>query len=219
MTDTLPLADTGDMVALHRVFRTALAATDNVVASVVPGGTQRAELVASYYDNVLRLLHAHHDAEDESLTPRLVLRCSAAERDEIERIAAQHTAVLYALDRVEVLLAAWRAEPTVQTARDLLSAFNKLRAVLTTHLDDEERVVLPIAAQHINVAEWGEMPEHAMRTYSGDKLWLVLGLIEEQMSAGQVQEMHAHMPPPLLEFWTVDGRALFTAFMSELHPA
>jgi hypothetical protein len=60
----LPLADTSDMIGLHRVFRTALDAAPSFVGGVAPGDSTRAETVAMYYEDVLQLLHAHHEGED-----------------------------------------------------------------------------------------------------------------------------------------------------------
>jgi hypothetical protein len=217
MTDTLPLADTSDMLGVHKVFREALAAAPQLAGSVPAADTARAELVASYYDNVLRLLHAHHEGEDALLTPRLLARCTPDESDTVSRVAGQHETVLGSLERAEGLLAAWRAAPNDTTARSLVAALGELEAALGEHLGDEERLVLPIAARYINVAEWGELPGHAMQNFTGDKLWLILGLVQQQMTDAQVADMHAHMPPPLLQFWNESGRGLFEGYVAELH--
>lgn len=58
----LPLADTSDMIGMHRVFRQALAAAPQLVGSTTAGDADRAEVVGTYYDNVLRLLDVHHPA-------------------------------------------------------------------------------------------------------------------------------------------------------------
>lgn len=44
---------------------------------MAPGDTEQAELVASFHGNVLSLLRAHHEGEDELLTPRLAERLPA----------------------------------------------------------------------------------------------------------------------------------------------
>src|SRR6202012_3768246 len=91
-TAELPLADTTEMASVHRVFRNALDAVPQLVGPAAGNG-ERADLVGSYYANVLRLLHVHHEGEDEFLTPLLLERGSPAETAEISRIAAQHAAV------------------------------------------------------------------------------------------------------------------------------
>jgi hypothetical protein len=41
-----------------------------------------------------------------------------------------------------------------------------------THLDNEEETVLPLIGEHLTIEEWGELPAHAMRNYSGERIWL-----------------------------------------------
>lgn len=211
-----PLADTSDMVGLHRVFRDAFDRAESYIATADPADPERVEMVASYYDNVLRLVHAHHDGEDELLTPRLVQRCTPAEAAEVERVAAQHREVLGNLDRAEVALAGWRSAASAPTAAAATTALGVLGTSLRAHLDDEEQTVLPIAARYITAPEWGELPGHAMQNFTGDKLWLILGLVQEQMTPQQVETVEANMPPPVAAFWTGQGRPMFTDFVGRL---
>jgi hypothetical protein len=55
-----------------------------------------------------------------------------------------------------------------------------------------------------------------MKDFSGDRLWLILGLIREQFSPEQVAMMEARMPPPVLAMWQDSGQAAFEAFITEL---
>jgi hypothetical protein len=173
----LPLADTSDMIGLHRVFREALAAAPALVGGASQDDADRVELVASYYANVLDLLHSHHEGEDELLTPRLLARVPA-QAERIARIGGQHETVLAAVDTAEAAIASWRADPSA--------------------------------------AEWGELPAHGMRSFRGDKMWLIIGLIQEQMSPPHRADMEAHMPPPMLEFWRSDGQRMFDSYVAEL---
>ena len=211
----LPLADTTDMIHLHQVFRDALGAAAPLVGSVSVGDVERAEVVASYYYNVLALLHAHHEGEDELLWPKLVER-APDQAATVRRIAGQHVGVVTSLTTARQRLAEWRADPQADRGVALAVALATLGAELAVHLDDEERVILPIAAQHINVVEWGELPAHGLQNFGGDKIWLILGLIQEQLSAEQLAEMEAHMPPPVLDYWTGLGRPQFEAFVAAL---
>lgn len=211
----LPLAETSDMIALHRIFRDALAGSNRFVGSVADGDTDRAELVGSYYANVLELLHSHHEGEDELLTPRLLERMPE-QAPTIERIAQQHQAVLAAVEAAEQAIATWRAAPSGDNRESAMSALAALQAGLTPHLDEEERVVLPIAAQCIDVAEWAQLPEHGLKTFGGDKLWLINGLVQEQMSPEQRASMEAHMPPSMLAQWNESGCEMFRSFITAL---
>ena len=216
MTDTaIALADTDDMVGLHRVFRQAVGDAAQHIASVPSGDGGRAELVASYFENVLRLLHAHHHGEDLLLTPRLLQR-RPEQADTITAVAAQHQQVDAALQRVTPLIDSWRTDPSADTAATLTRAMTELDVRLSEHLDAEETQVLPIAAQCITAPEWNEMPEHGLRSFDGDKLWLVLGLIGEQQSPAQRAEMAEHLPAPLAQMWNNGGARQFADYVDTL---
>lgn len=211
----LPLADTSDMIGVHHVFREAMAVAPRLVASVAPGDTERAEVVATYYRNVLAMLHAHHEGEDQLMTPRLLERCPER-ADAITRVASQHHGLVDAVTAVQRQIPGWAEDPAIETGAKLAAALATVGAQLTIHTDDEEREILPIAARCMNVAEWGELPAHSMRSFSGDKLWLVLGLVQEQMTPEQVASMEANMPPQLADFWSGMGRQLFKEFVADL---
>jgi hypothetical protein len=217
MTDsiTVPLADTSDMAQVHQVFREAIGAAAPLVGSATPGNAERVELVATYYDNVLRLLHAHHEGEDVLLWPRLLERVPG-QAAMVERVAAQHEAVSAALALAHERLAAWRTAPDIDSGAALAAALADLGAQLFAHLDEEEQLIVPLAATCITAPEWGELPGHAMQHFDGDKLWLILGLVREQMRPDQIAVMEAHMPPPLLGMWQSIGQQQFDEFVAEL---
>lgn len=110
---------------------------------------------------------------------------------------------------------AWRAHPS-SGSRDAAGAALEGLQILLEHLDHEEADVVPLIALCINVAEWGEMSAVAFQHFSGDKVWLVLGLIQEQMFAEENETMEANMPPPVHDFWMSSGRAMFQDFTAQL---
>lgn len=211
----LPLADATAMNRFHRILREALDAAPVLVGSVAADDNDRADLVGSYYANVLKLLHAHHEAEDLTIFPLLVERLPE-HVDVINRVNAEHDAVLGALEPAERIVAAWREQPSSAARDAAVAALASLRTVLVAHLDHEEAEVVPLIALCINVAEWGEMSAVAFQRFSGDKPWLVIGLVQEQMLATENATMEANMPPPVHDFWVGSGRAMFQDFVAEL---
>lgn len=195
-----PLADTSDMAQVHRVFRDAVAAAPTLIGSAMGQAAERVELVATYYRNVLALLHAHHDGEDDLIWPILIQR-APDQAAEVQRIAGQHDAITSALEAASAAVVAWQQASDAVTASAATAAVATLGSALLAHLDEEEAFIVPLAAQHILAPEWGELPGHALRNFSGDKMWLVLGLIREQMTAQQLTMMDDHMPPPVLAMW------------------
>ena len=211
----LPLADTSDMIEMHRVFRACFGKSSRLVKSVATGDSERGDVVASYYANVLRLLSVHHEGEDVLVTPKLLER-DPDQAEMIERIASQHADVVSLMDAAEASLASWRQSFDGAARADLIHALERLDRELTVHLDAEEADILPIAARCLNAAEWGELPSHGMQHFDGDKLWLVMGLIRDQMSPEHRAEMDAHMPPPVAASWAASGQAMFSEFAERL---
>ena len=218
MTEVLvdrPRPDTQDMKAVHQVFRDAFGAARQLVGSVQPGDTVRAAQVGSYYANVLSFLHGHHSGEDDLVWPLLTARCGEA-ASEVERIAGQHAALDPAIERAEVLLSGWVTTPDPALGAAVEQSLTELRDLLVAHLDEEEEVVLPLAAEHLTIEEWGALPAHGMRSFTGDKLWLVIGLLRDRMTQEQRDLMLANMPPPVVEFWQSVGERSYLDLLAEL---
>jgi hypothetical protein len=171
--------------------------------------------VGSYYFNVLRLLHGHHDGEDHIIWPRLYERCPD-EAAMVQRIAGQHQEVVPLVDAACLQVQQWSASASTDDGQQLLTTLGHLDEVLTDHLDQEEENVLPLCSKFMTRAEWGELPAHGMRTFDADKPWLIMGLIREQMTPAQVAAMSAGFPPPVTEMWANFGQGAFDGFVAEL---
>ena len=87
---------------------------------------------------------------------------------------------------------------------------------LVGHLDTEEASLLPLVRANLSPEEWGAIPGHALATYRGDKVWLILGLIRERMNDEQRAAMLEHMPPPARDMWTGFGEQAFNDLSAEV---
>lgn len=213
VTETRP--DTSDMVAVHRVFREALEAASDLVADAVVEQPGKAEAVASYYANVLAYLHAHQEGEDQLLWPLLRERCPDA-TVRVGLLAAQHAGMTETLAQAERALSEWAAEPTAEHGSGLVGALGTLRFELVRHLDGEERDILPLAAEHLSAEEWDQLPQYAVTHFSGDKVWLVLGLVIDAQADEHRAAMLEKLPQPVREFWDNEGRPQYDDFMAQL---
>lgn len=212
-----PALDTGDMFAVHGVFRDTLGAAPRLVGEVQPGDAERVALIANYYENILSFLHGHHDGEELLIFPLLRERCDGAS-ELIDRMAEQHHEALELLEQARAALIAWPdGDAAAQAAaQERLVA---LGSHLDEHLLEEEEKILPLAASHVSPPEWGQMPAHGMATFEGDKIWLILGLIRERMTEGQRAAMLEHMPPPAVEMWTGFGEQAFKDYSAVVEVA
>src|SRR3954470_6256544 len=211
----VPRPNTRDMLAIHQIFRDAFGCSPQLVGSVCNDYTDRVETVAAYYANVLALLRAHHEGEDELVWPKLIERVPD-QRELVARMEAAHEALAVALVEAESRLAAWIASPDIDHGATLAASLATLGVLCAAHFDEEERCILPLAEEYCTVEEWGELPGHAMRTFDGDRLWLVIGLVREQMPpAAQAMQLEK-MPPPVRDMWQNGGSVRFEQFVADL---
>ena len=210
-----PRPDTSDMAAVHKVFRQAFAAVPQLIGGAPAGDTDRSGVVASYYDNVLRFLLVHHQGEDVLVYPKLLERCPG-DTALLSRVNHQHEEVHDSLERAGKLLPAWAESADPAAGAELIGALNELAEILIAHLDDEEVEVVPLCTDHLTAEEWGQLPGHSLASFDGDKIWLILGLVRENLTQEQRDLMMANMPPPAVEMWTAMGNAAFDAFIAEV---
>jgi len=211
-----PRPDTSDMIAVHEALRASLGSAAHLVRGVAASDPARVALISNVYDNVLDFLRVHHHGEEQLVFPLLRERCP----DHVEMLddmASQHADVVGLVQRSDASLAAW-AGGSAESQEDCAIALGVLAGQLDQHLGDEERQVLPLAAAHLSVQEWGALPGHALGNFTGDKVWLILGLIRDHMSQAQRDEMLAHMPPPAVDMWTSMGEQAYKNLVAEVGP-
>ena len=178
------------------------------------GDADRLALVANYYENVLSFLHAHHKGEEEVVFPLLRKRCPEGERAG-RRAGGTARGGDGPAGPARQWLAAWPGGgDAVQL--EVVGALGSLRTHLNEHLEEEERLGLPLAAEYLSAEEWGALPGHGLRAFDGDKVWLILGLIRERMNEAQREGMLDHMPPPVVAMWTGFGEHAFMELAAEV---
>ncbi len=213
---TLPAgagSDTSDMLAVHAALRSSLGSAPDFIASAA-GDDQRRALIANYYDNLIEFLRVHHEGEEALVFPLLAER--APEQMAVVATAKdQHEEVVSLMATVGDRRTAWEAEGD-PAADGLVGAIGTLNDVLCVHLSEEEATVLPVASVCLTPEEWGRLPGHAMGSFTGDKVWLILGLIRENLTQDQCDHMLANMPPPARQMWEQVGESSFDALITEV---
>ena len=194
------------MPAVHRVFRSSLASAPQLIASTA-GDDDRRAVVANYYSNLMAFLEVHHDGEEQLVFPLLIDRAPET-REFVEEAASQHTEIVGLMKAARAGVDSWETggDPHAPTAAQSL---RDLDTRLSAHLDEEEVQILPLVEQHLTAGEWGKLPDHAMGSFEGDKIWLIMGLIRENFTQDQRDMMLSAMPPPARKMWETTGEASF----------
>lgn len=219
MTDT-PIyeTETSDMLIPHNLFRSVFATSSQVVAGVRNADIERIAAVHSYFDNVLRFLDAHHGGEDVCVWPLLSARCPDA-AEVLDRMEGEHSTIHRLREVAGDALASWGTSADAASERRLVDALSALEGEIGKHFAEEETEILPLASRYMSPEEWGALPGHAMAHFTGDKIWLILGLVFEQMSDEELTFTFTLLPPPVVEMWKTSGEKAFTDFMGTVRQA
>ena len=192
-TPTQP--DTSDMVVVHRVFRREFRLLPQMVRAVPSGDTARARVVAAHCAEMVEALHHHHGGEDDLVWPLLRER-AALQAPLVERMEQQHEVVASLLEQAVDLTGRWAADPRAGYGDALVEVLTQVSAALDEHLDEEERTVLPLVAQHLTVKEWGQLAERGMTSMPRNRLVVFLAHVLEDASAEERRAFLGHVPLP-----------------------
>ncbi|MER6472392.1 hemerythrin domain-containing protein [Streptomyces collinus] len=201
---------THEMVIVHRVFRREAALLPRLVRAVPAGDTARARVIAEYAEEYTYGLHHHHRLEDELIWPLLRTRAGAHD-DLVHRMARQHALIDATLERVQPVLSGWRDSADQGTARTLADLLEEHRDALTEHLDDEERLVLPLVAGHLTVAEWDLVGRRGLEALPKNKVLLALGAILEGATDEERTWFLGRVPLAGRLLWRFAGRRRYLA--------
>ena len=147
----------------------------------------------------------HHSIEDELLWPPLLARVDL-EAEIVLRMEAQHEVIARTMTEVDGVISAWEAAPAAATAARVVTAMRAHVAALLEHLADEEEHILPLAAEHVTVAERARFGERFVEEMPKDKLLMFLGAALEEANAQERAAMLAKLPAPARMLWYLVGK-------------
>ncbi|MFJ8154071.1 hemerythrin domain-containing protein [Streptomyces sp. NPDC094468] len=214
-TATAGRPHTHEMVVVHRVFRRESALLPRLVRAVPDGDTARAALIAETLGDYTNGLHHHHHAEDELVWPLLRTR---APRDEalVDRMNEQHQTIDDTLTAVAEWAPVWARSADGISREELALALEAHRTALLAHLDDEERAVLPLVAEHLTVAEWDLVGRRGMEGIPNAKRMLALGAILEEATPEESAFFLGRAPWIGRVLWRAVGRRQYAAHLRAL---
>jgi len=195
MTDNPPV-DVREMRIVHETFRRMFDQAAGLVRANPTPSPGRVTFLADHIDFGLMMLHHHHENEDELMYPILVER-APEEREAIDRIEHQHREVSGAIDAVSSACSAWRSAPGPDTAEALASAMENVNGVLQPHLDEEESVIVPLAARVMTEKEWKLLGERSRESIPKDRMGMAFGMLLDPLDEDDRRYMKAELPLPV----------------------
>lgn len=206
MTEAVsPRPDVHDMVVVHRSFRRPCAEYPVLVRGLRPGDTARAALVVDAVRFMLMGLESHHTSEDEYLWPRLTAR-APEQADVIARMQEQHHRLDELVTKVTAALDELAADPRQPLCEQVAAHLTELGSVLIAHIDEEESTILPLAAEHLSVAEWEELGKSGLAKLDRKLLLRAFSALMAAATPEEQQTLLTKAPPPARVLWRLSGR-------------
>lgn len=213
-TNTHPAEDAlWEMALIHRIQRRGLRDVARWIPTVPPEGAGRAGAIAAHLEWLLDSLHDHHTTEDDFLWPVLRERVPA---EAVDDMAAQHEGIDHAAAEVRRLLPEWAADPSQDRATALRAALRHYRDLVTAHLDEEERDVVPLIARHVTAEEWAAIGEEGFRKIPASKRFTAVGQLLQVATPREAEHFTAKLPLPARVGWRLVGRRQFDRTMGTL---
>jgi iron-sulfur cluster repair protein YtfE (RIC family) len=219
MTDVISSKpDVHDMVVVHRTFRRSCAELPDLVRGLRPGDTARAGLVVDAVRFMLMGLEAHHVSEDEFLWPRLAAR-AVVQAEAITRMEEQHHRLEELVTQVRGALDKLAADPRQPLCEQIATQLTELGSVLNAHMDEEEHTILPLAAEHLSVAEWEELGEISLAKLEKKHLLRAFSALMAVATPEEQQTILTKAPLPARLLWRLSGRRSHARWEARLHGA
>lgn len=200
-----------DMALIHRIFRRNFAEMAELVLTIPTTDHVRVRAAAAHLDFLLDGLHAHHTTEDDLVWPVLHERArpSAAH---VDRMEVQHHGIHDGVEEVRRLEAAWIDRPAGESAAALSTAITDMLRQLEEHLDEEERDVVPLIAEHFSEEEWADLGEKAFDKFTPAQRFIALGQMLEVATPGEAAAMMATLPAPVKILWVLMGKRRYRRY-------
>jgi hemerythrin-like domain-containing protein len=180
-------ADVGFMRAMHAALRRDM----DRLETVAPQLDRTANVpppVEDRWTEFREELERHHEAEDDDLWPVLRSHLGAAEdHDAVDQMVVEHRALQPAIDAVDAALS---------TGRDVIVAVEALGTTLRSHLDHEERVILPLLERHLSRHEWRAFLLTERRRTPLRHRPEFLGWVLDEANDEDTHAVMAELPPP-----------------------
>ena len=206
-------ADTRLYLVVHQSLRVTLDRFVRAAERLEPSAL--AGVVESRWALFARLLHVHHEHEDDDFFP-IIAAASPDLQPLIEQLEREHEELVALLDAVDGAVAALVATPDAETRRAVHDTIAAVRDQLVPHLDIEDEKLLPAAAATVDPKEWDEASDRALRSIPRADLPVAAGTLDE-VARSLPPDRRPPPPPRFLRFMlTLSWRRRYAKFIEPL---
>jgi hemerythrin-like domain-containing protein len=214
-----PGCNTDDMLMIHGLMRVVFRDAEKLVRAAGPGDAERADTLGDHIIELTDGLHRHHTGEDELLWDQLSAKSPGC-AIHIRLMKRQHAAMGEALYRSEKAALAWQDQPDEAHRDAMAEALGDINRLLNEHLGDEERLILPTAAEVMSQREWNRLGEHGRAAIPRNRMFVQLGFILDSMPPEAAKQFLAEaLPAPARVLYRLVGRRSYLAHRRKVYGA
>jgi hemerythrin-like domain-containing protein len=210
--------DPFEMALVHHGFRTKFHEAAELVGGVAPDDRKRAAVVGKHIDFMMTALHHHHRAEDRDVWPKLRAR-EPRFTTEIVRMEHAHRVIGQGRDRVRLTAGAFAKTGDVRLGAELIPLVEHFAGLVDEHFDDEEAVVVPLLAEHLEPKEWRKFLAHGSAfVRAHPRRGLVLGAIVLDGETAETRERFlGNIPVFARTAFNIFGERLYAGYLKEVY--
>ncbi len=208
---------------LHQVVRREWRLLADLAGWAPAGEPERTATLARHADLMGRVLLHHHQVERDAVWPAL-LRAVPADRTAAVRAAvddwARRSAGVDRMVRAAATAARqWQVARTVPARDAFAVACRDLADALDADTAEEEAVLLPLLAEHLDAGDWAVIARSSRYRLSAREQLFVFGLAMEDSSAADRARLIGGLPPAARLAWRMHGRQDYRAAVVRLRGA
>lgn len=184
------------MGVMHDALRRDFTRARDTLASpdVLAGAHARA--LAEHVAFMLAFLDVHHHNEDEKLWP-LVRRHEPALGALMDAMSQDHATIAGQVDQLAVAAQRFGGTPDAASRADLVTAIDRLTAVLWPHLDREEDELMPGVSAALSAEQWHEFEKSAKPPFATRVLAEYLNWFLEDLDPIRQHQVLTSLPAPI----------------------
>lgn len=207
---------TEEMVIVHNVFRTHLAALPALIHDVADGDRERAVVLTDWLGELITGLHHHHVGEDELMWPLLVSR-APADTALVLKMEEQHGRIADLVSVVHSQSGVFASNGARPAGAALAASIAELNEVLAEHLGEEEAQILPIVEQVMTPAEWKMLADRGNASIPKERRLVFLGFMLHSANTDQRRMLMAQLPFPARVLWRLIGQRSFATAYAAIY--
>lgn len=212
-----PLVDVRDMIVVHTAMLREFRLAPQTVARVPVGAHRAVRRASAHVELLCDMLHHHHAGEDQLLWPPLRALLTSEGQTRLDDAQAQHSDIDAALGRVNAARQRWADIHDSSGRDDLIAALELLYGLLVTHLDTEERELLPLAAAHLTSDQWAALGQAGAASVPKSKLLLVFGMFAYEGDPIVLAAMLHAAPSPARVIVPLLAHRVYARYAKRIH--